>query len=209
MPAGAELWVSLDEFSEDLGHVQIAHVQMDLGEQQVPVDFTLPYAEARVRDGVEYGVRAEIRVDDQTWFESDAHAMVIHNGITEVEITLVGPVDRSGPDIYDRVWRLVELNGEPVEFGERFAYLRFDADGSRLNGNTGVNQFSGRYRAEFPSVQIDPGPMTLMAGSPEQMRIEMNFLRVLELTNRLEFFEGEVSLMRGDRVLARFFAEES
>jgi heat shock protein HslJ len=55
-------------------------------------------------------------------------------------------------------------------------------------------------------MQIDPGGMTKMAGEESQMRLESQFVGLLEKVNRAAVEEGELVLSRGEKDLLRFRA---
>ncbi len=203
LPPTAELVVSLDEFREG-SHINLTEVRTLLGGKQVPIQFKLPYLKNSVKPNAQYGVRARILVDGTAIFESTQAEMVITNGKTSVEMMLRQPTPLGGWKIEDRTWGLVMLEGQTVVVSGRRPTLRFSTKDNQIAGFSGVNGFGGTFELKAPQLQIDPGAMTMMAGSPEQMQIEQQFLRVLPLVNRVRVESGDLVLLRGEKALARF-----
>lgn len=79
-------------------------------------------------------------------------------------------------------WTLKEIGGAPVPANSR-ASLSIGADGT-LSGNAGVNRFNGRARGTDDKFQAGPFMSTKMAGPPELMALEGQFLKALEATTR-------------------------
>jgi len=198
----AELIVSLDRFTPGGDQITISETKLKLNGKQVPVPFAVPYLPNAVKAGDKYGIRAEILVGGKTRFESPRHAMVITNGQKNVAITLVGASQNKNMTIQDQEWKLFWMEGKaiPTDYG---ISLFLSKDG-RMSGSGGVNRFTGKYQWSPPMVQFDPGPMTLKAGSDEQMEREKRFLTVLLRANKATWEEGEMVLYRGEQPLARF-----
>lgn len=199
LPEDAELVVSLDRF--DGGHRLVSEVRMVLDGAQVPISFAIPFVRTGASEG-EFGVRAAIVSGGKRLFESEEHTPVLSNGQSEANIVLVRATAPE-PAVIGVEWKLRWLEGAEIAASERGPTLTFLEDGT-IQGFSSVNGFGGEYAWSAPSIQIDPGAMTMMAGPPELMAIENGFLRVLPIANRLELFEGELVLKRGERELARF-----
>lgn len=197
----AVLTVSLDRFAGSV-HSNVSEVKMRLDGKQVPVSFVLPYAVPKSTDA-RYGVRAEIRSGDRILFASASTSMVRLGQKARLELVLVPAASDDVPRITGPLWELMALEGQAVNLDDHPPTLTFAKDGS-LQGFGGVNRFGGSYVLGKGPAQIDPGPMTLMAGSPERMDVESRFVRILPLVNRAGVFEGELVLMRGEKELARF-----
>lgn len=206
LPPNAELVVALDRFGEG-EHINITEVTIQVGDKQVPIPFVVPYLPNWISEGSTYGIRAEIRIDGQVRFESDAHAMVIANGVDEVEITLVQAMSRPAWQIEDVRWELIEFDQFQAAEGPRPNFI-LDSTRASMGGHTGVNIFGGEYTLSNGHLQIDPGMQTMMAGTPEQMEMERHFLLTLQLANRVTIESGDLYLWRGDRLLASFRAIE-
>jgi len=103
-------------------------------------------------------------------------------------------------------WTLVELEGLDVSALARAPELTIGADGA-LSGFAGVNRFSGRAVPEvLREGQLLAGPLasTLMAGEPRAMEAEERFLAMLRTRLDWRRSEGELTLLQGSMVRARF-----
>lgn len=102
-------------------------------------------------------------------------------------------------------WRLVELNGQPLAPGSDSLTLVFSADGTRVSGNGGCNQFSGPYSQNGASLRFGPLLSTRRAcADPALSAQETAYFQALESTNRYAVEGGELLLYRGNQVVARF-----
>lgn len=201
MVGNAEVVVSLDRFVGS-NQTQISQVRIRTNGRQVPIRFVLPYIRPAAAAGERYGLRAEILVDGQLRWESPRHSMVITNGVRTATMTVVGVRPDPNMTIMGKEWKMFEFQGTAVPVANRIT-IRFDNNG-RMGGFTGVNNFGGTFVYKAPMIQIDPGPMTLRAGSPEQMDLERRYMDALPTINRAVWYEGELLLQRGEKVIARF-----
>lgn len=201
LPANARLVVQV-QHKDTL----VSEVTMALAGQQVPIAFVAPYTDARVPRGQTVNLIAMIKVDDEVWFQTPRATNV--NPLTRQRVALSLVRSRqSSIKLWDQTWVVRELEGKRVPFGERRPTLRFSKADGTLQGFSGVNQFGGTFAFTAPSLQIDPGAMTMMAGSPERMQVETQLMRVLPTVNRAAIFEGELLLQRGEKVLLRLTPE--
>jgi heat shock protein HslJ len=72
----------------------------------------------------------------------------------------------------DGSWRLVEIDGEPVDPD---APNEIQFDGGRVSGRVGVNRFNGSYTVSADTIEFGPVATTRMAGPPELMDLERRF----------------------------------
>lgn len=113
-------------------------------------------------------------------------------------------------DLTGTYWKLVEMEGSPVVAGPggREAHIRFDAEGSRVTGSTGCNQFGGTYDVAGDSLQFGQLVMTRMAcldgGVMEQ---EQAFERVLGEVNRYSVRDDSLTFFVTDHPVMRFGAD--
>jgi uncharacterized lipoprotein YbaY len=197
-----ELVVDLDRFTKDGTQTNLSRVRLQLGTKQVPIPFVIPYLPESIKAGDTYGVRAEIFVNGTLRWQSDAHSMVIANKKTNANLT----VNRVPADAYttilNREWTLVWLEGKSVPATSKITLNLQGKD--QLTARSGVNSIRGTFAYAAPTIQLDPGPMTLMAGSPEAMERERRYVQVLFQTNRATLEEGQLVLSRGENTLAIF-----
>ena len=103
-------------------------------------------------------------------------------------------------------WRLVELNGKPVN--KKDVFMTFDANSNRVSGNLGCNNFSGTYnlrtgnRIEFSQV-VNTLKMCL------DMETENGFKKILDMVDNYNVSDNRLSLNRARMApLARFVLEK-
>jgi len=196
----AELIVAVDRFDGSL-QSNLSELSIKLRGRQVPINYSLPFMASR--DRAKYGVRAMIKDGGRIMFQSESAKMFTPGSKALHNLTLV----RGGGEPWswkDKSWELMELEGNKLELPSRMPTLKLSGEGNRIEGFGGVNRFGGTYAFSAPHIQIDPGAMTMMAGTPEAMRLESRFVQVLPRVNRLIMEEGELLLQRGEKVLARF-----
>lgn len=109
----------------------------------------------------------------------------------------------------DLMVRLAAVHWRVAAWGDRFAqapvsgpWLGFDAESGRVYGHTSCNRFTGSLwlRADG-QMAIDEVAVTRMACL--QAQPEVAWLQALRLSNRIEFHEQQVWLLRDDEVLVR------
>lgn len=88
---------------------------------------------------------------------------------------------KAPPSLPAGPWALVELNEKPVTVVNlsQQPTMLFDAEGGRVSGHAGVNRYNGSYTQNGTAMSFGPAATTKMAGPPELMRIEEEFLAML------------------------------
>jgi heat shock protein HslJ len=106
----------------------------------------------------------------------------------------------------DTDWILVELNGEAITVAEPMMRpsIRFDREAGLAAGNSGVNQFSGGYTLADGSIEFGPMRSTMMAGPPEAMEREADFMKALDAMTGWRIVDGRLELLDGETVIAGF-----
>lgn len=109
----------------------------------------------------------------------------------------------------NRRWRLVELNGRPVELPDRGdgAYLRFDSSQTSAGGNGSCNHFSGSYDL-LPGSRLRIGMLISTMMACDHLDQEHAFFEALERTDNYALGDDDsLSLNRARMApLARFVA---
>ncbi len=117
-------------------------------------------------------------------------------------------VDTIGPLVTfeDTDWVLTELNGEAVEATESMKRpsIRFDSETGLVAGHSGVNQYSGGYTMEGDLPEFGPMRMTMMAGPPEAMDLETDFMKALDAMTGWRISDGALYLLSGETTIAVF-----
>jgi len=114
------------------------------------------------------------------------------------------------PEIIEKRWKLVELNGEEIkqEGQHKEVYFILHREDKRISGNGGCNSFSGAYtlseegRISFSSI------ISTMMACPD-MEIETRLLKVLEMTDNYTLKDNTLSLNKARMApLAKFALSE-
>jgi heat shock protein HslJ len=98
------------------------------------------------------------------------------------------------PLLVGKHWKLVELNGKPVE--KQDAFLLLDKDKNTVSGNLGCNTFSGSYelrngnRIQFSQV------ISTLKMCMNNMEIEDGLKKVLEMADNYAVNENTLILNR-------------
>ena len=110
------------------------------------------------------------------------------------KVRLVGPI-----------WTCVQLGGKKIEIDPEPTVL-FGADG-RVSGSSGVNRYFGKFlRSENSKLSFSEVSSTRRAGSPEQMAVEVEFLKGLEGTTGFQVTGQGIQLLTGDKVVMELSA---
>src|SRR5690606_29257456 len=111
------------------------------------------------------------------------------------------------PQIENRRWQLVELNGRPIEppTGREGAYFELDAAETRVTGNASCNRFFGTYELMAGNrIRFGSNMGSTMMACP-QLEQERAFLDMLGRVDNYSLGEGGLSLNRARMApLARF-----
>lgn len=110
------------------------------------------------------------------------------------------------PTLTEKYWKLVELNGNPVETneGQREAFLILKEEDLRAHGNNGCNTFNGNFELkEGDRITFSKMATTLMACM--DMETEQQFMKVLEMADNYNLTESTLILNKARMApLARF-----
>ena len=109
--------------------------------------------------------------------------------------------------IVEKYWKLIELRGAPIDNkNSKEAFIIFRAQGNRVHGNFGCNNFTGSYK-------LDEGnrlSFSQMAGTMmmcPDMEVEQAFSEVLRLADNYNIVGDQLVLNRARMApLARFVA---
>jgi len=141
------------------------------------------------------------QVGENRIFHLDKHGNritgeIANNYILEMEKT----------ELTDKYWKLVRLNGKPVETTGREAFMRFDDEDNRVHGNSSCNIFNGKYELlEGNKIKFSPFAMTRMACIGNN--IESEFMQIFEKTTSYSITSNELILQdEFETTLAKFEA---
>jgi heat shock protein HslJ len=106
-------------------------------------------------------------------------------------------------------WTLAELSGK--RFGavaeQRPPTLRLDPATHRVSGFSGVNTFAGSYTLNGAALKFSPLMGTRMAGPPEAMATETQYLKSLSSVSAWRIAASTLELLAGDAVVAQFHSD--
>lgn len=101
------------------------------------------------------------------------------------------------------VWKLVELNGNPVG-ANKLPSLTLDAATGKVSGMAGVNRFNGTFTQKEAALSFSPLIATRMAGPENDMKLESEFLAALGRVTAWKADGLILSLLAGETEVARF-----
>lgn len=206
LPAGAVVTVRLEDVSlADAPSKLVSELRFATGGKQVPFAFRLPYVDSAIQRRSRYHVRASIHAGGQLLFTTTEARLVITNALKKVSLVLTRVVAMDSPPIQGPTWTLTELGGKPAILGRTGApTIKLSTEKSEFGAYTGVNSLGGTFKITGTSIKFDPGPQTLIAGSPELMDQERDFNAALKNATSFRIVDGKLELLRGSEVLARF-----
>lgn len=108
-------------------------------------------------------------------------------------------------------WRLIEVNGAvvPTLAGGKQPSLKLDGAQKKVSGYSGCNKFFGTYERNGVSLKFGPVGASRRACEEPGNGIETALLQALERTRGWRVEEGNLLLLDGESVLARFIAATS
>jgi copper homeostasis protein (lipoprotein) len=89
-------------------------------------------------------------------------------------------------------WKVSKLAGAAYT-GNANITAEFSA--GKVLGNAGVNRYNGTYTTTADKITIDPGQMTLMAGTPEAMNAEQEYVSALKSAATFSADDTSLKLM--------------
>lgn len=202
LPTTAMLRLELFDMSQATARRLTLLEQPAAGRAQ-PLAFVLPY-ESPAGD---LALRAVIHADGQVLFAS-AGAQPLASVSTDIGIAVAPPGERTAAATLDDTdWQLVDIGGVPVHTvpGERAAYMVL-LDGL-VTGGSGCNKLMGDYSHPRPGVlRFGRVASTRMACPPQLQAQEAALLDAFARADAYRIEDRTLSLLAGQRVLARFFA---
>jgi len=114
------------------------------------------------------------------------------------------PASNKTTGVTDRYWKLVELNGKPIEASSGVFIFLNSSDG-RVHGNLGCNSFSGSFTLEEGNRISFSQLVNTQKFCLEGMEIEAEMARILQQTDNYNLTETQFVLNRARMApLARF-----
>lgn len=202
LPATAMLRLELFDMSQPTAR-RLSLLEQPVAGQPRPLVFVLPYAPPAGN----LALRAVVYADGQVLFAS-AGAQPLANTTDAIELAIGAAGERSvTATLDDTDWQLVDVGGVPVRTvpGERVAYMVL-LDGL-LTGGSGCNKLMGDYSHPQPGVlRFGRVASTRMACPPELQAQEAALFDAFARVDAYRIEDRTLTLLIGDKVLARFFA---
>jgi uncharacterized lipoprotein YbaY/heat shock protein HslJ len=117
--------------------------------------------------------------------------------------------DGATAELKNTYWKLIELDGKQVTMAPtqaREVRITLASEDSRLTAFGGCNQLAGSYVLDGSKLKFTQMISTLMACEPPFMEIESHVLKTLSATSNYRIDGEQLTLLGGERVLARFEA---
>ena len=132
----------------------------------------------------------------------------VNEAVTEAvnEASAASPATATLRDTY---WKLVELGGQPVAMQpgqEREVRITLASEDQRLMGFSGCNALGGAYALNGNALKFDQLASAMRLCAPALNTLERQVLDALIATTGQRIDGQRLSLLVGDRVLARFEA---
>ena len=82
--------------------------------------------------------------------------------------------------------------------------LQLDPATHRVSGSSGVNRIAGSYQIAGKRISFGPFIGTRMAGTPEAMKFESDYLNVLGKIDEWSLTDGKLELRAGPEIMATY-----
>lgn len=155
--------------------------------------------------GIEDGAKRYL-VQENKLVQLDLAGKKITGNLAAKYILNKQELNTSETSILDFKWKLVELNGQEIEYSnpDLEIYFSFDVETNKISGNAGCNHFMGTYlQSGFDRIQFKQLLSTKRA-CPE-LQLESEFLQMLDQVDNYSILGGTLSLNKAKMSpLARF-----
>lgn len=158
------------------------------------------YLEARPEPGAPLLATLEGRVETRPGMEGPPRRTLVVERFSRVHADADCPRDPVGPELTGTLWRLLALQGAPLEgpAGRRAPHLLLldEGDGGRrFSATAGCNMMSGRWRKTQDGLSFGPARSTLMACPPELAARERALSGALARATGHRLADGRLLLM--------------
>lgn len=99
-------------------------------------------------------------------------------------------------------WKLVEMG--QTSFPEKEGEITISFAENKINGNSGINNYFGNCEIKNDSIKIGPVGSTKMAGPENLMKIEFEYLKLLQNSKTIEFNNNLLILTTSDGKVLKF-----
>ena len=99
-------------------------------------------------------------------------------------------------------WKLLEMGQTTLP--EKDGEITISFNENKVNGNSGVNNYFGSFEIKNNSIKIGPVGSTRMAGPENLMKIEFEYLKLLQDSKTIEFNNNLLILTTNDGKVLKF-----
>jgi len=116
-------------------------------------------------------------------------------------------IKKETTELAGKYWKLIRLNGKPVESGEREAFIMFEKEETKVHGYSSCNMFNGKYELlEGNRIKFSPFAMTKMACM--ENNLESEFMQIIGKTVSYSLTSNELIFQDDfETTLAKFEAD--
>ena len=219
LPADAVVEVRLQDTSRaDVAARTVGQTTIATAGAQVPIPYRIEYNPATIDPTHSYSVRATITVGGRLLFSSTTMYPVLTRGAgneAAIDVYMILPDPAASAPIRPPValentfWKLVSLGDTPSMAlpAGREASFRLHPEDRRLSGSGGCNRLAGNYELSAGALKVVPGGTTMMMCPEGLMHQEGDFVSALQMTTSYAIAGDTLELRNGERVLARFMAQ--
>lgn len=111
------------------------------------------------------------------------------------------PTPKNGSE---KVWTLIEINGEAVKTDK--ATISLDFEKNQVGGKGGCNGFGGTLEKNGDEIKISEIISTKMF-CEDSSEVENKYLSTLVKVNKLQMRDGKLQLLNGDTIVLEFAAK--
>lgn len=210
LPPGSRAVVTLSDVSRmDAPATVLAVEEFNMDGRSVPVDYSLGVDPALIHQNMTYAVRAEIRGpgDELMWTTDRAHHINTSLQVQNLDPIMLVKVDRAAAGnagqtaggLTAQSWTVGAITGSEINM-DHAPTITF-ADGGKVSGSTGCNNFSGTYTFNNGIIELGPLAMTKKACFGPAADNEAAFVKAINTVDRVGFNQdGGVTLTGPDGV---------
>ena len=99
-------------------------------------------------------------------------------------------------------WKLIEMG--QTSFPEKEGEITISFAENKINGNSGINNYFGNCEIKNDSIKIGPVGSTKMAGPENLMKIESEYLKLLQNSKTIKLVKNILTLTTNDGKTLKF-----
>jgi heat shock protein HslJ len=173
---GDQLTVKLEDVSKaDSAAIIIAEQLVDI-DPHIPRQITLPFKPALIDGKHRYTLRASLHRDNQLVMHGYRNIDPLLNSQGGTAAVILKPVSTAtSSETLSGKWQLSAINNT----ANQGAWLQFDSEKMRVNGNSGCNNFFAGYESKQQMLRISQAGATMKMCDEKSMQLEQEFAAAL------------------------------